>query len=61
MLIPNSLLSTLVRTHCYRASIGRIKRPVYARQYPVKLVKPDVCILFLIINFLFLFLVDLWV
>lgn len=41
MLNPANLLSNLIRSHCYRASIGRIRRPVYARQYPVKLVKPD--------------------
>lgn len=41
MLTPFNLLSTLIRSHSYRASIGRIRRPVYARQYPVKLVNPD--------------------
>lgn len=37
----SSCLSTIIRQTCYRASIGRIKRPVYSRLYPVKLVKPD--------------------
>ena len=41
MLKPTNFLNNLIRSHCYRASIGRIKRSVYARQYPVILVKPD--------------------
>ncbi len=32
---------TAVRTNCFRACFGKITRPVYARMYPVKLVKPD--------------------
>ena len=35
MLITKSL------NHCYRAAIARIQRPVYARQYPVKLINED--------------------
>ena len=37
----NALGQVLSRCHCYAASLGAIKRPVYARTYPVKLVKPD--------------------
>ena len=32
---------TSVRKNSYRASIGKISRPVYSRLYPVRLVKPD--------------------
>jgi large subunit ribosomal protein L55 len=35
MLITKSL------NHCFRAAIARIPRPVYARQYPVKLINED--------------------
>ena len=38
--IQTSLIA-FVRHSCYRASIGTIKRPIYARLYPVVLVKPD--------------------
>lgn len=31
----------VTRGNCFRASFGKIARPVYARMYPVKLVKPD--------------------
>lgn len=34
-------LSSFIRNSCYRASLNRIKRPAYARLYPVTLVKPD--------------------
>jgi large subunit ribosomal protein L55 len=37
----SSCLSSTIRQTCFRASIGRIKRSVYSRLYPVKLVKPD--------------------
>lgn len=30
---------TSIRNGCYRASIGRNRRPIYARLYPVTLVK----------------------
>ena len=29
------------RTTCHQFSLGEIKKPVYAQQYPVLLVKPD--------------------
>lgn len=45
--LPRGLLYTLhtvnhqVRNNCYRASLNTIKRPAYARLYPVTLVRPD--------------------
>lgn len=36
-----SVLETCTRLNSFRASIGKISRPVYARMYPVKLVKED--------------------
>ncbi|KAI0987652.1 hypothetical protein GJ496_003678 [Pomphorhynchus laevis] len=32
---------TCARSNCYRASIGRIHRPLYRRVYPVRLVFPN--------------------
>ncbi len=32
---------TSIRNGCYRASIGRVRRPIYSRLYPVTLVKYD--------------------
>ena len=36
-----ALGQVLSRGHCYTASLGTIRRPVYARTYPVKLIKQD--------------------
>lgn len=36
-----SCVKVTTRDSCYRASLNSIKRPVYARMYPVTLVKPD--------------------
>ncbi|RNA41437.1 39S ribosomal mitochondrial [Brachionus plicatilis] len=36
-----SCMRVVTRDASYRASLNSIKRPVYARMYPVTLVKPD--------------------
>ena len=36
-----SVVNIATRGHCYRASFNSIKRPVFARMYPVTLIKPD--------------------
>ena len=35
------LFSSFSRSTCYRASLGRNRRPAYSRLYTVNLVKPD--------------------
>ena len=39
--VGKSALETCTRFNSFRASMGKINRPVYGRMYPVKLVKED--------------------
>lgn len=39
--IKTAITKPCVRNHAFRASIAPIKRGIYARQYPVTLIKPD--------------------